>query len=355
MQNNDISKEELQAELDAMEAQGKHHTPRKSINRQVKSHVSVKKISLIVLGLTLLLTLFVWISSVAGSINADGYIIRIRDTENIFGDRGDGAGQAPQLELGFDPTFDEKYMDLVGLGYGGVSDLKGGSLFANLEMNTTMFDKFKDFAESNEAASVYDGNKGQANFDQYYCNKYYLKNEGNATANYRLNIEISENLKDALHAARIMIVTGDEISGYNYQIFATANRATGKKEVAAFKEYRTATSNYQYFIDPNVNINQTGSESIDDAWLCDYLIEDEETGYYHYYSCQRKDNGEIIDGSMYQLEPGESVCYTICIWFEGSDPDHNNSIIGGGITFSINYETEEYLEYLYKTKKEEKK
>ena len=152
-----------------------------------------------------------------------------------------------------------------------------------------------------------------------------------------------------------MIVTGDESTGYTYQIFATANKETGEREIAAIKKQKTATSNYAYFIDPNLGREEYSSPNKEDAWLCENLVKDEETGYHHYYSCTRSENGEILDGEMYKLEPGESICYTIAIWFEGSDDDHNNSIIGGGITFSINYETEKYLETLYILSAEEKK
>ena len=85
------------------------------------------------------------------------------------------------------------------------------------------------------------------------------------------------------------------------------------------------------------------------------LKKDKETGYYHYYSCERDSKGKVTDGKMYKLKPGESVCYTICVWFEGSDPDHNNSIMGGGIEFSINYETEGYLKALYELKQQNNK
>ena len=171
MQNQDISNEELQAELESMKASGRNSTPRKRINKKVKGYVSTKKLTLILMGLTVLLVMFVWISSIAGTLEADGYIIRIRDVNNLI-DKNN-RDEEEELAIGFDPNFSDSYDELVGLGYGDMQALEGGSLFSSLGMNNTMFNQFKDFAESDDAASEYDGNKGQANFDQYYCNKYF--------------------------------------------------------------------------------------------------------------------------------------------------------------------------------------
>jgi hypothetical protein len=275
----------------------------------------------------------------------NGYLININD-DDVYRGEGDA------LEIAFDPTFptfdseEERYHYLVGLGFDDVKSHRGGSLFSNLEMNTTMFDKFKNFAENEEMASKYEGNEGSANFDQYYCNKYYLRNNGTETIYYRLNIKITENKNNALAAARFMIVTGEEDTGYNYQIFATPDEA-GNSEVAASKEVRNATfAGTMYFTNPNTSDNDSTKE-YDEAWKCTNLTKDEKTGFYHYYSAVLAETGEVLEGEYYALEPGQSACYTICIWFEGSDKDHNNSIIGGGIEFSINYETEDYLKYLY--------
>lgn len=335
-----VTEEEIQAELEAMQQAGRHHIPTKRIDNKVNSHKRTKVILIFTLLVSVLLCAFVLLSKISGEIKTDGYIIQIDDKE-----------YQSNLKLAFDPTFDEKYMNLIGLGYGDVSSITGGSLLKNLEMNTTMFAKFKNFAEHQDQASQYEGNQGSANFDQYYCNKYYLKNIGEETEYYRLNIEITDNINNALDAARFMIVTeitkADGTIAYDYQIFATPNKTTGESEYAATKEKKTGLDIITlYFTDPNTS-DTCESENERDAWKCDDLVKDDKTGFYHYYSCTRSENGEILDGQMYKLEPDDSVCYTICMWFEGSDDDHNNSILGGSITFSINYETEGYLKARY--------
>ena len=70
-------------------------------------------------------------------------------------------------------------------------------------------------------------------------------------------------------------------------------------------------------------------------------------------SVRLDEEGTVLSGEYYTLAPNDTVCYTILVWFEGSDPDHNNTIIGGGISFSIDYETEEYLHYLSELRKAE--
>ena len=334
-----VTEEEIRNELAIMQHTGKHHISTKKIDKKVNSYNNTKVILVFTLLLSLLLCEFVLLSSIASEISADGYIIQVDN--NLYKDS--------TLKLGFDPNYDPEFTKLIGkgLGYDTVSSFKGGSLFSNLEMSTTMFTKFKDFAENKDKASLYEENEGTANFDQYYCNKYYLKNTGNKTVYYRLNIQITQNEKNALDAARFMLVTGEADTGYEYQIFATPNEDTGEQEVAASKKVHTATgAKTYYFTNPNLN-GEVESENSEDAWLCENLIKDLKTGFYNFFSCTISENGEILDGQMYALDPGDSMCYTICIWFEGSDPDHNNDIIGGGITFSINYETEKYLKTKY--------
>ena len=309
----------------------------RNIDREVNSHKRTKIIIIVILAIVILLCLFVWLSSLSAKQKNEGYLIQIIDKDNFYGN------QNSNLKLAYDPNFTEEYLTLVGLGYGDVGALKGGSLLENLGMNTTMFAKFKEFAETASMASTYEKNEGQANFDQYYANKFYLKNEGETTIKYRLNLEVVGNKNNALDAARFMVVTGDEISGYNYEIFATPDK-DGNREVAA-KAVSTAPGSidgYAYFADPNSDDGVTTFVK-GEAWECENLVFDSETNFYNHLSCED-------DGVYFTLAPQEVVCYTICVWFEGSDADHNNNIIGGGIEFSIKFETEEYVKYITEEK-----
>ena len=167
-----------------------------------------------------------------------------------------------------------------------------------------------------------------------------------------------------------MIITESADGTLNYQVFATPSTGAyfvndpqyagggyvdfdpanvGKNEIVAYKEASTANGPVKEYIGTNGGL--TYDEK--DAWRCTNLTLDNNHGFYHYASCELDEKGTPTSGEYYKLEPGETTCYTILVWFEGSDPDHNNQIIGGGISFSIDYETEEYLKYLYELRKAE--
>ncbi len=304
----------------------KQNTINKKINSKVNSHNSTKIILLIVLIISLILCVFVWTSSIENDEGQKGYLIKINYAEY----------EKNNLELSYDPNFDDKFFSLLGLGYGDVDSNIGGSLLKPLEMNVTMFEKFSNFAKNNKVASQYVKNEGSANFDQYYCNKYYIKNTGDEEVYFRLNLEVTENYNNVLDACRFMFVTNDSSGNYNFKIFATPNKETGLHEVAASKMVTEADySGPIYIADPNIS-NDLETKNCDEAWLCDDLIMDELTGFYHYYSSTNTQD-------LFKLAPGEYMCYTICVWLEASDIDHTNDIKGGSISFSINYETEAYL------------
>ena len=37
------------------------------------------------------------------------------------------------------------------------------------------------------------------------------------------------------------------------------------------------------------------------------------------------------------FKPGDVLKITIIIWYEGVDPDHNNSIMGGGVKMDMKF------------------
>lgn len=340
-----VSDSDIQKELDAMEKAGKHHTPRRA--RKAKDrNKKVKIILIIVILCALMICSFVWVMGIDNKLEKDGYIINVEDKEGYY-------GKDNALELSFDPNFEPGYEQLVGTGFGQVDKLKGGSMFESLGTNTTMFDKFKDFAESDEQASTFEENTGSAQIskyhDQYYANKYFLRNTSDEVVYYRLHLKITQNINGALDAARFMFVNENGDGKYQYTIIATPNRYTQEKEIAATRDVKQIDyEGLGYFTDPNI-INQHLHTTLDleEAWLCEKLEVNKKTGMYEYASCEIDENGYITSGDWYMLLPGTSTCYTICVWFEGSDPDHSNNILGGGISFTVSYETQAYVNHYY--------
>lgn len=387
-----VSQEELQAELEAMQNSGKHTRPHKRINRKVKRNRLTRITLIVILSITILLCLFVWFRSTVEEASKDGlYIIRIIDSydENTGIGNGSSSGgfKKSALQLGYDKDFKigESFEELIGKGYGNVSGAMGGTIIDNQEMNQNMFEKFRQLAENEDTAPNYKENVGNAYVgDEFYANKYFLKNTGNVDIEYRLIIEVSGNINNALDAARFMIVTEKPVqegnliyNEYSYQIFATPKtvRAIDEKgkeyapvdergfhtyqpndiqeEVAYAIDYSVASSKLpykDYFASPTGNDIVTSTEldntsgfqlttkDINKAWKCTNLKYNSLTTFWNYQSCKVDENNKYVSGLSYKLAPDEVTTYSLCVWFEGSDFDHNNSIIGGAITFSINYQ-----------------
>ena len=296
----------------------------KKIDLEVRKNKWMKIILIVILFITLLMSMFVLIYDTKNKSNNDGYTIEINYSDF----------EEHDLKLGFDPTFDTYYNKLVGLGYGNVNSKIGGSLLENVEMNLTMFEKFNSVVKGDTILN-FNKNQEKIYFDQYYCNKYYIKNIGNEDKYFRLNLKVTKNLKNALGAARFMIVTENETKEFNYSILSFSN--DGNKEIAASKN--VVESDYIgpiYMTNPNLTSTLT-TKNIEEAWLCEPLVVDKETGFYNYFSTVSN-----MD-ELYILKPNEMMSFTICFWLEASDKEHQNEIIGGSVSFSVIYETLDYM------------
>lgn len=296
----------------------------KKIDLEVRKNKWMKIILIAILFITLFMSLFVLIYDTKNKNDSDGYTIEINYSEY----------EEQDLKLGFDPTFDTYYNKLVGLGYGSVDSKIGGSLLENVEMNLTMFEKFNSVVKG-DTLLIFNENQEKICFDQYYCNKYYMKNIGSEDKYFRLNLKVTKNLKNALGAARFMIVTENENKELKYSILSVSN--DDNKEIAASKNIVEADYiGPLYMTDPNLT-NTLTTKNIEEAWLCEPLVMDIETGFYNYYSTVSN-----MD-DLYILKPNEMMSFTICFWLEASDKEHQNEIIGGSVSFSIIYETLDYM------------
>lgn len=297
---------------------------KKKIDKEVRNNSLIKIALIVIIIITLFISLFVLVNETKKNNDNEGYTIMINYSDH----------EEHDLKLGFDPKFDTYYNKLVGLGYGTVDSNIGGGLLENVEMNLTMFEKFNAVIKGDNVPSL-EINDNEERYDQYYCNKYYIKNIGNQDKYFRLNLKITKNIKNALAAARFMIVKGDEVTGFKYSVLSVSE--DGEKEVVASKNI--IESDYigpVYITDPNKN-NNLLTKKIDDAWICQPLLFDDKTGFFHYYSMV--DN----EDDLYVLKPNETMAFTICFWLEASDKDHQNEIIGGSVSFCLIYETLDYM------------
>ena len=144
--------------------------------------------------------------------------------------------------------------------------------------------------------------------DEFIASKFYLKNKDSLSVSYKVRINVLENSKDALSAARFYLISDCDSNNPTYQIFAQP-KADGSAEYVATK-YKGSD---KYVSSP------TGEEN----WLCINLAVGEDGWYW--------------ESDAVLLDAGEVRGFTFAVWYEGSDPEHTNSIIGGYIAFEIEF------------------
>ena len=47
--------------------------------------------------------------------------------------------------------------------------------------------------------------------------------------------------------------------------------------------------------------------------------------------------GTVMNRTIPEFKPGQVAKVTVIIWYEGEDPDHNNSIMGGGVKLKMSF------------------
>lgn len=46
---------------------------------------------------------------------------------------------------------------------------------------------------------------------------------------------------------------------------------------------------------------------------------------------------QVMNHTIEEFRPGQFIKVTVVIWYEGEDPDHNNSILGGGVKLDMSF------------------
>lgn len=220
------------------------------------------------------------------------------------------------LSLSFEPEFSgEGFSVLKGLGVRNSKNAQG----------TGYTEGISDYVEKVASGEIpmeleLGGQAGKAasdGTDQFIASKFYLKNVsdlGSDPLKYKLRINVLENTKNALSAARFYVISDTENERKKAMFAQPASDGSNEKVATKY------VGSDSYVSDP---------DNPDLDWECISLsVTDSGKWYYDSYE---------LENTSFELKAQEAVGYCICVYYEGSDPDHNNDILGGYITFNISF------------------
>ena len=217
-----------------------------------------------------------------------------------------------------------------------------------------------DDERSVQPATSDNGQSGEANGDEFLATKFYISNNlqpdpltgSDGSIEYAIRIDVTENSKNALSALRFgFIKVSDESNIYDIDSGTVDNSCfqmivvgqpkmeeqengdilmyTGDEPDSA--EYVSSIVQGQYTNDENAQLFKNpnkGHENED--WKCSNLHLDPKSNQWYYDSYEHED-------ISFKISPGEQDPFVISIWYEASDPNHNNDILGGYVSFIITY------------------
>lgn len=237
------------------------------------------------------------------------FFINLAD-ENSYDITVSGGGD---LALSFDPEFKTGYSVITARGadkmqadnggtYSEIESLVNGIASGEIPMDVTK--------NGREGKGLSGGS------DDYSIAKLYLKNQTMSGENiyYKLKINIYDNKREAFSASRIMVMrlAGDKAEK---TVYAQPDAYGMKEKVAT--AFRGADSYYK---------DESGND-----WTCENFKKDE-SGNWYYDSLE-------FENVTYCLKPQEIQSIVIAVWYEGSDKDHSDAIVGGSYSLSVTFET----------------
>ena len=265
-------------------------------HQQIQRSKRVKIIMLIIIIIMLLLS--VW------------GIIQMGIEENSFKIIVSGERPNAVLSLSFDSDFSD----------GGFSVIRGlGSETSNQE-GCSYAEDVKDLVDGliDGTVNIKTEDHGQAGRvensgnDEFTASRFYLKYKAteynNQPIKVSMRINVTQNSKNALAAARFYFVKDFDNGNAEYQAIALEKNGGGNELFAT-----TSKGSDTYVKEPGTNTD----------WVCENLKQDTDGTYYY---------EEVLT-----MSAGDVIGYCTAVWFEGSDPDHNDAIIGGYISFDITF------------------
>ncbi|MDD6302267.1 MAG: hypothetical protein PUA56_03025 [Bacillales bacterium] len=306
---------------------------------------------------------YVFVAVLVFSLLASAYyLVDLLVQENSYrifvGGNANGSSQALGLKLSYNEEGNDGFTDISGRGIR-ISDntmngigYKASSVGGSSNLENYLF----DVASGSVNTEVSDnGQKGSANADELLASKFYLKNSTDygvtesGNVKYSIRIEVSKNVRNAFAAARIAIIkvndaktiwkdgesshNSNELNSdaFEMMVFAQPKKGyTGLEEDSEISREPVACTG----VDINGNRYQTDNEKA-------VLVKDPNTNYTETFYCKnmvKKNNVWTYDsaeeGKFFYLPYGQAHSFVVASWFEGSDPDHNESITGGYMTFT---------------------
>ena len=289
---------------------------------------------------------------------------------NVRGNKG--------FNLNYNSDAETGYSNLVGKGLRSEASSLWGMSFstesmqdANGKVYSNGFTYLMSVASNHENSvktNVTDnGKSGEANGDQFLASKFYLRNDrtpdpkngDDGVIDYAIQLDITANSNNALSAARFALIkVKDEANVFNYdevtynndyfdimvigqprtETLENGDTLIYKGTEEGSEEYVAACVTGDYTNTPDTILFKNPNKGYEEEnWKCKNLIlrdlEDGGTQWsYDTKTCEKEQVNQV-----FSLDPGEQVAYVIAAWFEASDPNHNNSIMGGYISFSFTF------------------
>ncbi len=153
----------------------------------------------------------------------------------------------------------------------------------------------------------------------YFAYSYYIRNEGDATVDYKWELALNSESQNVSSAVWVMVFEDGEMvfyakegaNGNSEALPPEGAHNRGYLEPPLYDQAKDPASQYE-IVDPDSSIPLW--RVIPRPFLSDALV---------------------AQGIRYAMEPGEIHKYTIVMWLEGDDPDCNNELVGGHLGLEI--------------------
>ncbi|MGN0819407.1 MAG: hypothetical protein ACI4M6_03300 [Christensenellaceae bacterium] len=223
------------------------------------------------------------------------------------------SGGNGSLTLSFDPEFKTGYTVITARGADKMEADNGGTYS---EIESCIDAVVSGEIAMNVTKNGKEGKLQNGGSDEYSIAKLYLKNQtmSGEDIRYKLKINVYDNKREAFSAARIMVIRLDGDKAEKTVYAQPDDYGMNEKVAAAFR------GSDAYYKDSN------GMD-----WLCENFRKDQ-SGNWYYDSLE-------MQKTTYRLKPQEIQPIVIAVWYEGSDKNHSDEIVGGSYSLSVTFET----------------